>query len=263
MKPVILTDIFYVKEDFLTKGHPYIPAVARQYHALAILTSGRMRYTVNGRSAELSAGDILFIHAGNIDCAETATDTPVHYITVDFQSMDHQADMAQIYRSVSAELLPLFLRILAVFHAHRENWLMKSLSLLYHILNILRESDTTSKEIPEDHLRISKAVELIGYRLSDPALTVTDMANACGISTVTLNRAFRAVYHTTASTYLLRRRMDLAKALLLNSVNTIGEVAASVGYSDIYAFTHAFTRTFSVCPRAWRVHPDLPQKDKK
>lgn len=60
----------------------------------------------------------------------------------------------------------------------------------------------------------------------------------------------------TASDYLLSRRMRLAKTLLQNSVNSVGDVAKDVGYGDIYAFSHAFIRCFGVSPSVWRIHPE-------
>lgn len=258
MKPMILTDILYVKEDALSKGHPYIPAACRRCHSLAIITEGRMRYTVNNCSLLLSCGDILFIRAGSMDRAETATESPVRYITVDFCSLEAEEDMNTFYRREDKNLLPLFVRLLSVFQRHGENRLMEGLEILYSILNTLRQSDEHTLDQKDLYLRISKAVEAVRDRMNDPSLTVKDMAEVCGVSTVTLNRCFREVYRMTASDYLLDRRMQLAKTLLLNSVNSVGDVAKEAGYGDIYAFSHAFARCFGVSPSAWRIHPDQP-----
>ena len=256
MKPMILSDILYVKEDALFQGHPYIPAVCRRCHSLAIITSGRMRYTVNNISILLSRGDILFIRAGSMDKAETATDAPVRYITVDFCSLEPEEEMSTYYRCEDANLFPLFLRLLSVFQRHGENRLMESLEVLYKILNTLRQNDTHTLEQKNHYLRISKAVETVRDRMNDPALTVKELADVCGVSTVTLNRCFKEVYQMTASEYLLSRRMRLAKTLLLNSVNSVGDIAKDVGYGDIYAFSHAFIRCVGVSPSVWRIHPD-------
>ena len=258
---MILTNILYVKEDSLVKGHPYIPAVPRRCNSLALITSGKMRYTVNHESIEISSGEILFIRAGSMDCAETADDFPVRYITMDFCTLEQENEMQNLYRCGVTDLFPYFLKILSVFQMQGADWLMESIGILYQILKILRRTDMRGAEQENHHLHISKAIEQIQQRISDPALNVRELANVCKVSTVTLNHFFKQVYRMTASEYLLSRRMLLAKTLLLNLANTVGEVAKSTGYSDIYAFSHAFFRCFGVSPSTWRKHPNQPLTD--
>jgi len=258
MKAMILTNILYVKEDFLTKGYPYIPNVPRYCHSVAIITSGKMRYTINNHSIELSTGDVLFIRAGSLDCAETATDMPVHYIAVDFSSLEPEEEMKNLYCRDDSDLLSNFVKLLIIFQKHGENRLMECIEILYKVLNKLRQTDALVMEEKNCYLRISKAVEMVQYRIYDTTLTVLKMADACKISTVTLNHYFKKVYQMTASDYLLSRRMRLAKTLLLNPVNSIGDVAKNVGYGDIYAFSHAFSRHFGVSPSMWRNSPFVP-----
>lgn len=258
---MILTDIIYVKEDTLSKGHPYIPTVCRQYHSLAIITAGKLRYTINNLSIQLSRGDILFIRAGSMDVSESDTDSPVRYITIDFCSLEPEEEMKNLYRCDSEDLLPLFVKILTIFQKHGENQLMETLEILYQILNSLRKTDSLIMEQHYFPLRISKAIQQIQHRIEDPTLTVQDLADVCDVSTVTLNHFFKKVYQMSASNYLLDKRMKLAKTLLLNSSNSIGNIAKRVGYGDIYAFSHAFSRCFGVAPSVWRNLPDQSISD--
>ena len=252
MKPMILTDIIYVKEDSLSNGHPYIPAVRRPCHSLAVITSGRMRYTVDNRSILLSSGDVLFIREGSMDIAETASDSPVHFITVDFCSLAPEEEMTNLYHCDNKDLFPLFVKLLTVFREYGENGLMEEFEILYRILNSLRKTDSQSMEQDAFYLRISEAVQMIQDRIGDPSLTVRELADACEVSSVTLNRYFRKVYGMPVSAFLSSQRMKLAKMLLLNSSNSVADVAKKVGYGDIYAFSHAFIRCFGVAPSVWR-----------
>jgi AraC-like DNA-binding protein len=82
------------------------------------------------------------------------------------------------------------------------------------------------------------------------------VARRLKISTRSLRRMMNA---SGASFSALRdqARMDLAKSLLADLTLTISEVAYRVGYSEIAAFTHAFTNYFGTSPRQFRLDSGL------
>lgn len=254
--PLIVTGIKHAARDFLVQGHPYIPTVPRQEHALAIITEGCMRYTCENQTTLLSRGEVLFIRAGHIDRAETASPEPVRYYTMDFSTLNDDFRMERRYTKDETYLLPLFRHITEVYEKRGPDWMLDGIGTLYAILTYLRRTEPDSAHPNYRYQRIAPAMELIRDRLSDPELTVSELADVCGVTAVSLNRSFHSLYGVPVSQYLLNRRMERAKELLLNSSNTVGEVAKAVGFGDIYAFSHAFTRLFGVSPQLCRRQPD-------
>ena len=51
--------------------------------------------------------------------------------------------------------------------------------------------------------------------------------------------------------YLHNTRIEFAKEELARGIVSIGELAERCGYSDIYAFSHAFKRATGVAPSEW------------
>ena len=72
------------------------------------------------------------------------------------------------------------------------------------------------------------------------------------MSRATLARRFPAVVGQTPAAYLTRWRMDLAALRLRNTDDTLEDVARSVGYTSVYAFSRAFRRVRSQPPGRYR-----------
>lgn len=82
--------------------------------------------------------------------------------------------------------------------------------------------------------------------------TTASLAREVSVSRATLSRRFPAVVGETPAAYLTRRRMDLAAVRLRDSEDPLDVVAASVGYTSVYAFSRAFARDRSVPPGRFR-----------
>ena len=78
--------------------------------------------------------------------------------------------------------------------------------------------------------------------------SVNEIASSLNMSGRTLQRKFKAEYNETLSSYLQRRRLELAKKALLVQGLSIGEVAYHAGYNHSSNFVHAFKRAFGLTP---------------
>ena len=67
-----------------------------------------------------------------------------------------------------------------------------------------------------------------------------------------LSHLFHKVTSQTLSEYFQKKRLGTAAALLGENDLQIGEIAAMLHYSSVYAFSKAFRTHFGVSPRAWR-----------
>ncbi len=92
---------------------------------------------------------------------------------------------------------------------------------------------------------------LIRAGLSDPDLSVEQIARSSGMSRRSLNRRLAARGVTVAS--LLRSvRFATARQLLVESETPLFEVASAIGYAEPSVFSTAFRRWSGVSPREWR-----------
>jgi transcriptional regulator GlxA family with amidase domain len=86
----------------------------------------------------------------------------------------------------------------------------------------------------------------------DGDLKLETLADECGLSVSHFARSFRRSFGTSAHRYLILKRVEIAKALLSETNNSLVEVAVQTGFSDQAAFTRAFANVVGATPAKWR-----------
>lgn len=98
---------------------------------------------------------------------------------------------------------------------------------------------------------VEAAVAFIGERLAQP-LGVEAIAAAAGVSRRTLEVRFSARLGTTLNRFLRQRRLERAKALLLDPNLSVQEVARLSGYPSPSHFCAQFREATAATPAVWR-----------
>jgi transcriptional regulator GlxA family with amidase domain len=100
----------------------------------------------------------------------------------------------------------------------------------------------------EQILRAQVIVE--GELAQAPA--VEELARRVALSPRTFVRRFRSATGNTPRDYIQRVRVEAAKRALERGDDTVGRVAASVGYGDVVAFRKVFVRLTGLTPAEYR-----------
>ncbi len=79
-----------------------------------------------------------------------------------------------------------------------------------------------------------------------------EAAQQCGLSVSHFARAFKETTGLPPHRWLIRRRVEVAEALLRNSRMSLTEVALTCGFADQSHFTRVFSRVVGISPGAWR-----------
>ena len=95
------------------------------------------------------------------------------------------------------------------------------------------------------------AQDMLESRL-DGEVRLAELAAACGLSVKHFARAFRQSAAAPPHRWLMQRRIDRAKTLLLSSSNSLAVIASECGFADQSHFTTAFRRQVGMPPGAWR-----------
>ncbi|BCJ90378.1 transcriptional regulator [Terrihabitans soli] len=98
---------------------------------------------------------------------------------------------------------------------------------------------------------ISRALQSVHQ---DPSRrwTVDDLAREAGTSRTVLADRFRAMMGQTPMDYVASWRMQIASGRLRDGQESIGAIAADVGYESEAAFNRAFKRVTGTTPGRWR-----------
>lgn len=118
---------------------------------------------------------------------------------------------------------------------------------------LLSRSIATRNETAEDsHPEIKEIVHLFNARYSEP-FNIHRLAHQYNMSASWLTRLFNKQMHMSPQKYLTFVRIEKAK-VLLSSTNSVGEIAATVGYSDPLYFSRIFRQMTGLSPTEYRSH---------
>lgn len=129
-----------------------------------------------------------------------------------------------------------------------------SAALFRFILWLIREDHHTGDNLQTPNILMESLRPAIRYRAPaherEPG--TPELARMCGMSTSTFVRRMRACYGLSPKQFLIHRRIERAKELLLESPYTVEAIAAELGYKEPGHFTSQFKEWVGVSPSAFR-----------
>ncbi|RPG28602.1 helix-turn-helix domain-containing protein [Flagellimonas sp.] len=83
-------------------------------------------------------------------------------------------------------------------------------------------------------------------------LKVEEYARLCGQSISTFKRYFKKEYDTTPAKWLMAKRLNLARKLMLNTDFTIQQICYDCGFESDSHFIRSFKSAYGITPNNWR-----------
>jgi AraC family transcriptional regulator len=83
-------------------------------------------------------------------------------------------------------------------------------------------------------------------------IRIDELARLLGLSASHFCRAFKCTFGASPRDYVLRRRIELAKGLMLATSETLSSIALRCGMCDQPHFTRSFNRIVGEAPYSWR-----------
>ena len=129
--------------------------------------------------------------------------------------------------------------------------------------NRIRErfaSETTTKETPSaasictnplDKKFMEKFNKLLSERLTDPDLSLDELARELAVGRTVFFRKVKGVTGFTPNEYIRVMRLKKAAEMLTDGEHTVNDTAYSVGYNDPLYFSRCFKQQFGVSPSAY------------
>jgi AraC family transcriptional regulator len=99
--------------------------------------------------------------------------------------------------------------------------------------------------------QVRRATEFLRTHLSGD-VSLASVAAECKLSVSHFARAFRETFGQPPHRWLIERRVEAAKNLLLHTHLTLSEIAGECGFADQSAMSRSFARATGESPGAWR-----------
>lgn len=85
------------------------------------------------------------------------------------------------------------------------------------------------------------------------SINLRDVAQVAGYSPAYLTSLVQTQTGRTVKQWIIERRMEQARTMLLDTEKTVKQVAEAIGYADVGYFVRQFRQVHGVPPQSWRV----------
>ena len=135
--------------------------------------------------------------------------------------------------------------------ASYKHQIIKGLMIAY-FSSLLDLLEPMRPEIVKEHMKITRCKELIAGNISDPNLTVKNLAAWIKISPDYLSQLFHSETGQTVKAFINNKRLTLACHLLRDISLNVSEIAWTCGYRAPGYFTRIFKKIQGQTPREFR-----------
>ena len=130
---------------------------------------------------------------------------------------------------------------------------VKVLELMLFLTALPVETDETPlKSCPRPHVLLAKKV--YGYLIQNISdrITLEQLSSVFHVSGTTIKNSFKTVYGVSVYNFIRTQKMQMAAELLLQSDETVLEIAGKFGYENASKFSGAFRDVMGMTPNEYR-----------
>lgn len=256
---------------------PHYQTIPRtfQYFIIQFILDGQLIYRAGGESVYLDKGDMFCLFPEVTVQYGVIPEKPKLQLTwfgLDgegvrslLQSVGLTEERPYIRKLGIPGLPGMLHQLLDEFHLLKSGssnyyrWVSK----LYEIFDHLAVSTPSAKPLTREknaYEWIKESESFMGMHYSSD-ITVQDVADYVGIHRSHFTVAFSKLFGISPGQYLIRLRMTNGARMLEETDISITEIALSLGYSDIFAFTRAFSNYYGMPPSQYRANHRKQQND--
>lgn len=249
---------------FEGKGGNY--KVAKHWHRsieIFFVLDGNIDFYINSELISLGENKFILVNSNevhSIDCPNPNF-TIVLQIPVElFERYLSEKDYFMFKRTcpdMDASLASLIQHMYEVYANRQYGYLLDSMSDFYRLLHLLATNYLISdvdESLRKQNRNLEKLSQITNYIQANyrENLTLDGIANIFGYSPAYLSRMFQKYAGINYKSYVLEVRTSAGYRLLMNTRQTIGEIATACGFPDSRSFIKSFCKRYGMSPAQYR-----------
>ncbi len=222
------------------------------YYNLHYVLSGKGEYTFKDKTYKLEKNHIFLIKPNMVIKQQADMDDPWAYSWISFEGSFSEELLSEcgfgdgVYTMYCPELYNLFDEFRHIPHDKEISAIFLNAKLYTIIDRLMSLNNVKTYENPVSQYCI-KAADYIQANYQSH-ITIDGIAKNLGIDRRYFSRIFTKHIGVSPQKYLVDYRLDKAKYLITSGDYSVSEVASSVGYDDIFAFSKIFKKKYGVPP---------------
>lgn len=245
-----------------------------EFHKLVFFRAGRVSYSVDGRSSDLQAGDIVLVPMGSVHRVSadpgTAYERVIVYLSPEFvrrcSTPECELDRAfTICRERGRHVLrPGHETLRALWNAMERleqslasddfgAHLLSDSLLTALLIELARQAMAQDELLAPARCGDSKAIDILHYineHLTED-ISIDHLAERFFISKYHMMRSFRTETGFTIHAYITEKRLLAAREMIFAG-KSASDACYDCGWHDYSAFSRAFKKQFGFSPRGGR-----------
>jgi AraC-like DNA-binding protein/mannose-6-phosphate isomerase-like protein (cupin superfamily) len=235
------------------------------YYELGFVLDGQASHVVNGNVWELSPGSAFLLSPADFHAIESSGSRPLVMVN----AVLHPDLVGRTLESVRSGDLRLpwsvphlpavgadLTRVRAELLARRPGWdVVVEAVLTAAVVELARTRDDDdtpeAADGPTASAHVRRAVRYVEQHFREP-LTLAQVAAVAHLSPHWFSEQFRRATGDTFQSYLKRRRLQFARALLDSTGLGVTEVSQAAGFNDLSYFGRAYREQYGVPPSEGR-----------
>jgi AraC family transcriptional regulator len=261
-------------ESYVTSGIVEVPEMESPAHVLILRTGSpsviEWRSDGQDRRATLAAGSVSLLPAGLRQAARVFRPMPGVASILQIRPSFFERGVGEVAKSGRVELIrrmdlndPQICRLMETLRADvaagsPAGTLFDESIAMALSAHIARQYSTLTPKVERyrgglSRLRLNRVLEYINVNLSDN-LELGVLAEVAGVNLYHFAKAFKQSTGETPHQYVLRRRIDEAKAFLRHPQASVVEASARTGFVDQSHFSKVFRRIVGIAPSEYRAN---------
>lgn len=240
-------------------GYSFGPYI-RDFHLLHFITGGSGVFHIGNQKYSLQKGSLFYIPPGILTFYKADVHTPWSYTWIGIRGGILPKVFAGAGLSKSHPVSTYSNRLIDLLeetyiHANTDGFdSLNTTGALYFFLDELTKCGGENAAAPTvQQTYVDTAIEYINKYIYQP-VSVSELSDLLGIDRSYFCSIFKKSTGLSPQQYVMNLKMEKAKIFLETTSIDIKYIADSLGYKDLYSFSHAFKRINGVSPSDWRTN---------
>lgn len=248
---VSVSEVSFV-DTYVAKAKIYpIHNYNRAHHGFIYTVTGEETYNLGDRSFVATPNSILYLPKGSKYEVTLVGEVSV-VIHIEFEVCGAEAHSPFLIKfDEDKTVMPLFADAEKCYNKNRIDRQAELKSVFYKIASrMVRRND--GYITVDGYSKIAESVSYLHSHYLEGDFRISKLYETSGISSRYYERLFFKKFGETPKEYLLKMKIEFAKELLLFEKSSISDIAAQLGYNDIYHFSKIFKAKTGYTPGQYR-----------